>query len=480
MLGGLLSKISASLGKSFLFAGLFPAAAIMALAACYWLGHAEVWRNVTEVATTVSDVKKISAVGMVWLILGFALFAVRTWILSRFQIMPIGRWTRWLLRGPLRKREQLKRRHSKLLWQATSIRWHERNFAPPKVFQPDWLIPPNFATALASSQAARLLLATASANRLTRVQSIKAFFCEPSEAPDVRLTTGETSVLITGLGDLYALLASAPINIIRPEIATELREWNAATTPRAKSALGIVGDQLIREWTVVRAQYHAYPQGAWIYPTILGNRIAALADYAMSRYGMDTATMWDRLWWILPASAKQEVSDARLAVEVMTNLVATLLSLAAFILFAETSRLCPSIDLVPHASSPTRGILYLASTLLLTSICYRGAVFAIEVVASKMCALIDMNRLRLLAGLGLSPATVGEELELFKELQLFLVQASVRSPSRKLTMPKSESKEDKDDKENKGKESEEKGKKDKDNDEESENDDDDMDVGASG
>jgi hypothetical protein len=49
----------------------------------------------------------------------------------------------------------------------------------------------------------------------------------------------------------------------------------------------------------------------------------ARRDYAERRYGITTDTIWDRIWWVLPAAAaKQEISDARLAVEVATNLCA--------------------------------------------------------------------------------------------------------------------------------------------------------------
>jgi hypothetical protein len=139
---------------------------------------------------------------------------------------------------------------------------------------------------------------------------------------EIRLSGGDSAIVIKGLTNLFILVTdSASFPGRRSQVNAELRRWRAAATPEAKVVLEMLADQVFREWTKAFAEAEKYPSGPWIYPTVLGNRIAALDDYAEQRYGMDTASMWERMWWILPTKAKQEISDARLVVEVFVNLM---------------------------------------------------------------------------------------------------------------------------------------------------------------
>lgn len=46
-------------------------------------------------------------------------------------------------------------------------------------------------------------------------------------------------------------------------------------------------------------------------PTWMGDRIHALADIAVHRYGLDLAFGWPRLWLVLPDSARAEINNAQ-------------------------------------------------------------------------------------------------------------------------------------------------------------------------
>jgi hypothetical protein len=81
---------------------------------------------------------------------------------------------------------------------------------------------------------------------------------------------------------------------------------------------------------------------------VFGNHLAYLDDYAERRYGITTDTILDRQWWVLPPRVKDEVSDARLAVEVAINLSAALLIAAAAIAGVEIAQ----IGIWPEFLSP--------------------------------------------------------------------------------------------------------------------------------
>ena len=68
MIGGLLDKITASLGKSYAFAGLLPAAILLAIVDCYRNGFAHLW-NLFPASS--DDLKSVTAIGVEWLIIGF-------------------------------------------------------------------------------------------------------------------------------------------------------------------------------------------------------------------------------------------------------------------------------------------------------------------------------------------------------------------------------------------------------------------------
>src|SRR5262249_936360 len=104
MLGGLLDKISASLGKSFLWAGLLPSAVMLTIGSLYWFDADGAW---TQVEGLIGEGKSISRILMIWLVLGFILFAIRAWIFARFRILPTRRFGSLLLYRPLRNRKRV-------------------------------------------------------------------------------------------------------------------------------------------------------------------------------------------------------------------------------------------------------------------------------------------------------------------------------------------------------------------------------------
>ena len=111
-----------------------------------------------------------------------------------------------------------------------------------------------------------------------------------------------------------------------------LARWVAETSSHAAAAfLKNLTQDIRRDWDQAYARNNEYARDIWIYPTVIGNHLAALDDYAQRRYGITTDTIWERLWWALPTRVKEEVSDARLAIEVAINLEAAFLIAAVTI-----------------------------------------------------------------------------------------------------------------------------------------------------
>jgi len=417
MLGGLIEKISASLGKSFLFAGLLPAAVLLAVSSLYWFGIADTWTQIQSVANAGDNAKSITWLALAWIVTGFILFAIRAWIFAVFRVMPTGRFGSWLLRRALSKRQRVQRELKRVEWQYTIAKWHERNFSPATaIYRPIWFDVPRIATALTKSKKARA--------RLRKRAQVKT---------DGLPTWDDRCILIDGLTHLFAIITDAgTYQGHQQAIDDEVAQWVAETAqPGAKTFLEHFTEDIYREWTAAFDWNLHYAKGIWVYPTVIGNRLAALDDYAERRYGITTDTIWDRIWWVLPSAAKQEVSDARLAVEIATNLCAVFLLAAAEIATAEIGR---NLHLATKAATdkPLLSVILVAGSIILAIIAYRGAIFAFDALAGKMRSLIDLYRLQLIAALGFHAKTVGEEYELLAELDHFFVQAAPRKPEREL------------------------------------------------
>jgi len=421
MFGGLLDKITASLGKSFVFAGLLPATVFLAIVDCYRRGVTEFWNQIPATAT---DLKNITALGIIWLAIAFVLFAIRTWIFSLFQKMPRGRLAPLLLRRWWRRRDRAETNVRTLEWKYTVVQWPSTQFdTDMAVYRPPFISTPAVEDALKKSRRAR-----------TRIDSM---------AEHKRVYPGfwDSHELLNGLCDLFLIVSKRADYALEQQgdIAAELDIWRRSIGDGlGKTIIGNLSRHVEREWSAAFEENLQYAKGPWIYPTAIGNRLAALDDYAQLRYGIATVTMWDRMWWVLPATARQEISDARLNVETLLTLCTVLSFCAIGIGLATIGSLSArlSADLpVPSLA----GILLGLTSAIFAFGCYRGTIFAIKALAAKMMTLMDTYRLQLLAALGFKPKTVKDEVDILSELNLFFVQARPRQQNRKLTLPKAAS-----------------------------------------
>jgi hypothetical protein len=419
VLSALLGQIKGILGKPYLIAGLLPSIALVEGIRFYRLGHTDLEQEITRVLTDPDKVAGDALVrGVLMLAVGLVLFAARGAVLEIIRGMA-GR-----LLTPIRRRmierhrskwRSLASRSDRLLWDLTVVDWPRRGkfgFAKPKYLLAGFVIPEE-ATAIQASAEGRKRLAEAAAMPNMahgRLRDLR----EPIQH---------------GLTCLYA----RAVNHVS-ECRDEIKLWRALVT-REEVATVLAELNLVveRESAEAYTQLQRYPTSPErIQPTELGNRFAALDDYAYQRYGISTSTLWTRLWGILSKAEQQEVADGQLGVEVAANIVLTLSILTLFVA-GDSVRIMVDSTL----ELEWRAAAFIAAPAFLVVAGYRVAVHAVGNLADRIIRLVDLKRLRLLQALGFGvPASIAQEQELFQELQLFFDQASALTPRRKLTEPK--------------------------------------------
>lgn len=415
VIDSLVGKITGSVSKSLLVAGLLPAAT----GVLGWKWYSRGWTGLEESVGGLAQegappLGPLLMLAAGWLTLGLLLFALRSLVLRFFEDLPLG------LLAPLR-RHLLSRKHlerwranrerERLELQYTALQWYMRDFASPR-YKPWWMDDPDLNDAIRKSWGGRMVVQDL--RRLSR------------DAP-IRPTEAQVDTLSRGLLSLYAAGLSG---FQDPLYVAEIDKWRALIgEPGAKDVLTAITEEVFRQWRIALARFESFPKGSWLQPTALGNQLAALDEYAEKRYGIDTGTLWSRLWGVVPEEQRQEVHQSRLGVETMLNLVVVFAGLAVAALTQEViegERLLGS----SNAALDVAGLLFVSAPALLAFLSYKAAIFATRNLKEKMISLVDLHRLRWVRELGFSPLNVQEELELLSELRGFLTQGIPRKPAR--------------------------------------------------
>jgi hypothetical protein len=430
VLASIFSKVTASLGKTFAFAGLLPAAALILILSL----HATSFGTFSAVGGQLlsdADSWKLAAwLGAIWLFCGFLFYAVRAPIFSLFQIIPAGFIGRRLLFRRVSRRERLARELEEIEWRMTAFDWLDQlDLDRSKIGDyPYWIQRPSPEQSLWESR-----------------RGCEAFVAVDRTGGDaLNLTVPRSDAIAAGIFRLFLLAKSKHAPGVESAIESEIAQWRSAfASNRAKAIVVLVKQDLDRKFVNAFQACERFGGGAYVFPTELGNRISALDEYALQRYGIDTATIWNRLWWILPKDAKAEVSDARLALETLVNLVTALLLAGVAVASRQISSCGPVLDFGGSPCDSTRTIAFVVGIFVLAAIVYRGVNFAMEILAIKTTTLIDMYRLAMLQQLGFSPKTVGDELNIHKGLKGLFTQANKLDSKLELTSGKAEPKPDK-------------------------------------
>lgn len=450
MLASIFGKVTSSLGKTYVFSGLLPAGIFLLAIGTFYTSFSALLQFGQQQLSSADAWRSVSVAGAVWIALGFILYAIRTRFFALFEIIPVSGPGRALLFRRLAKRGHAQRELERHEWTATAFRWiADWKFDPNKIGRlPEWVrleSPPEEAL-LAASQRGR--------------ETVRTVELTVGGALSIRVR--QVDAIVPGIFSLYRLVSDPRWGVGHPLAAGEIAAWRRASDSEAAQAIiEIARDDVLRSVDKAFAARGSFGNEHYVFPTALGDLISALDDYGQDRYGIDTTTIWDRVWWILPKDVKADVSDARLSVEALINLIFALV-LAGCSVFASQVASCGFGYHAAGACVPFRAGGWIVACWVLVLLAYGGARFAMEVLASKIGSLVDCYRLAALSQLGFAPKTVGEELEVLQQLKGFFTQATPLKPSLAIAAAKSEAKADKADKDEALEKSERKDNDDKD------------------
>jgi hypothetical protein len=419
MLASLFSKVTSSLGKTYAYAGLLPAGVFLLFFALYYTSTTTFFETAQSLLASADTWKSVASIGAFWIFLGFILYALRSPVFSLFQVFPGGWLGRKLIFRRVARRERLRRARVEIERRETALHWLRNldlNRSEIGDF-PHWLLPPDPTLGLNRSRLGR-----------------EALINVDRTAGDVlNLSVFHSDAIVDGIFLLFLLARGRRDEIIERAINSEIQAWRlAAQTGQAQAILEFVEHDLRRKFTRAFSNSRRFGEGAYIFPTELGNRLSALDDYAQARYGIDTATIWDRLWWVLPKEAKSEVSDARLSLETLVNLALAMLIAGLFLLLIEFKSCGLSFGLQGSSCNGIRFAGFVIGAFVLARFAYSGATFAMEALAIRTTTLIDMYRLVMVKQLGFSVKTVGDEVKLYRSLKGFFGQATELDQTREL------------------------------------------------
>jgi hypothetical protein len=427
MFQALFGQIKGVFGKSYLLAGLIPAAILIIGLNLYRHGVAGV-KSAVDTLLGPSDKLAFAGVQNAAFLLttGLAFFALRPLVIETFQSMPwsiLSPLRYWMLARQVQRSRMAKRRREAALYDLTVLSWHKRGNVLES-YVPRWLKIDSQELVLRKSCQARSTL-----RDMTRVSD--------NGSAASRRTMG---LIMDGYRSFYSLLAQRnSTNGDIDSLANELDEWRQLGKSESGSdALGVLEQQTTDHWLRARRKCALFPNyETWIEPTAFGNRLAALDDYAEKRYHIDTTTIWRRIWGILPTQDREEISDAKLSIEVMLNICVAfgLLGAAAAVsLMIETWKIILK-DGFTHLALNWHAIRFITGTEIFAYLMYKLSVQIASALTENIVRAVDLYRLRVVVALGYPcPTQVKEELQLFEELQGFFTQGEPRDPNRSLKL----------------------------------------------
>jgi len=414
----LLTQVKGVLGKTYVLAGLIPAAVLL----LGWKVFRGGGLNFEQTVAGLME-KKAWAVasggllGLSLFWLGLLFFAGRGFFLHVLRNVPGSLLAplRWhLINGQLSRRKRAELRRKDLQWKQTALSWHEADggvwrkedggikLPAGAQYIPEWSrIPAGLAAAsdvLRASEEAR-----------ARVSEL-ALKADSLKIPPTRRLRKITEDFCR----LYTFARQWPRDYVAYFEVSRWREL--AARPDTKRVIELVRADNYRSWVESVFRSHAFPSEQWVAPTTLGNRFAALDDYAEKRYGITTSTLLKRLVGVIPKEERQEIADAQLGVEVLVNLCVASAALCVAVLISTTPG---TLRALASGSWVTdrHAVLFIVASLVMTAASHYGAVYASGALAESVTRLVDLHRLQVIRAMGLkSPRTSGEEWETFKAL----------------------------------------------------------------
>jgi hypothetical protein len=151
---------------------------------------------------------------------------------------------------------------------------------------------------------------------------------------------------------------------------------------------------------IAQEELARYPlDDSQIVPTRFGNAIRAFETYGKTRFNMDSQTLWHELLAVAPKYIQTEIDSTRSSVDFFV----ALLYLSIIFGFA-----CWTLAAIEHFQLSL--LLLSVPAFALAALCHTLAIRAIDAWSYPVHALVNLGRVKLAAGLGLTlPKTVEEE-----------------------------------------------------------------------
>lgn len=182
-----------------------------------------------------------------------------------------------------------------------------------------------------------------------------------------------------------------------------------------------------------------FPSDLWLKPTALGNKIESIEDYAESRYGVETSTLLNRVWWVLADGDRESIGTAKSSVESLANLMLAFLLAGVLIGVIGLYRTLSTVGVLEALTRAAPAAVFVAICSIFSLLCYKAAVAAVDNLRDCIVGLIDVYRLRALAKLGFVPKSFEDELVVHRELKDFWVQQTRLEASKNSYQPEKQS-----------------------------------------
>lgn len=415
-------KLGALDWKGFLLAGLSPVVV-------FWFGAILCLQGPHGVEATLAGlfakpsvfVANSASFVCACLIAGVVLYAIRPITLDFFRRMPV-RWIHaWRIKRWARKREDADKSMWNAVWEINVARWFQSEFPIQQFVHP----------AILKAQESVELASTLVQSRTARSHLIGA--------TDEEWTTNEKEVF-AALRNLHVLagrrtrIEDQAFKLAQERQATNEQNWAASESFWGWKAPDATLSQELTEW---RQIYHAsalaqtrirnlesyvlhdrhrkcavrlsrFPSGDWIEPTRLGNILAGLEDYAESRYGMDTSLLWSRLEMTVPKEQREQITNYQRALNAMLHLNVAFMALAIFALILSSLRAKWSL------------LWFAAGAVIAAYLCLKAAGYSAGGLRAKIEASVDLNILRWLRSMGVTPTDAAARLLALQQLCAFL------------------------------------------------------------
>jgi hypothetical protein len=413
MLVALFGSIRGVFSKTYLLVGLLPAAAVL----LSWDWYVQGDTSGTLMREDTAALASALALAAKLLGLGLLFYIIHQPLLRFFESLP-GKWLvlealrQLMVQRQLHKWQQLWLEQETRLWEYTAVTWPERGrgLESEGSYRPLWSKLPQPQEALYASRMAR-----------DRLHFVAAGGSEGTSLP----LPEDVDIIVTGLRHLMELARHDPMSQVYQEERTAWR--TLCNNQGVKEVLQHINRHVYRLYSEACRALSDFPGDTrWLKPTSLGNRIAALDDYAEQRYGIATSTLWARLWAVLPEDDRKGVSDAQLMVHMLLNLSMASVVVGAMIV----------VDTLHtwHVARMAQEVLRLnwliticiaMAALCFARVFYLSAVAAFRVVQEHVTRLIDIHRGSLIVKLGFrSPQSLAQEKQFFKDLNAFFTGGS--------------------------------------------------------